>query len=100
VASTTLHRGNPPAARIIDGSVVTRSSSMMRGLVSATYALRRDVRGTRRAIGLGDTVIGTVFGAVATEVWVTGSGYPPLERAQQPLPVPTVTRKTSLVNPG
>jgi hypothetical protein len=93
VASTTLHLGKPPAARIIVGRVVTSSNSMMRGLVSATYALSRDVRGAGRAIGLGDRVVGTVFGAVATEVCVTGSGYPPLGRPEHPLPAPTVTRR-------
>jgi hypothetical protein len=67
VASTTLHRGRPPAARIIDGRVVTSSSSMMRGLVRATYARQRDDRETGNAIGAGDTVL-------TTDVCVTGSG--------------------------
>jgi len=36
VASTTVSRGRPSAASTMAGSVVTSSSSMMRGLVSAT----------------------------------------------------------------
>jgi hypothetical protein len=35
VASTSCHFGKPLAARTIAGSVVTSSSSMIRGLVSA-----------------------------------------------------------------
>jgi hypothetical protein len=36
VAISSRHEGQPPAASIIAGTVVTSSSSMIRGLVSAT----------------------------------------------------------------
>ena len=39
VATINHHSGTPFAATTIVGSVVTSSSSMIRGLVSATYAL-------------------------------------------------------------
>src|SRR5690625_3406175 len=52
--ATTSHRpGQPPAARNIVGIVVTRSSSMMRGFVSATYALILSPALVRPAAGPG-----------------------------------------------
>ena len=44
VANTSHGDGMPRAASIIAGTVVTSSSSMMRGLVSATYARSTSVR--------------------------------------------------------
>jgi hypothetical protein len=40
VSSTSPSGGTPPAARNMAGTVVTSSSSMIRGLVSPTYAAR------------------------------------------------------------
>ena len=51
VASTVSGSGTPRWARIITGTVVTSSSSMTRGFVSATYARRRRLRGARDGSG-------------------------------------------------
>ena len=50
VATTSHHDGMPRRARIMAGTVVTRSNSMMRGLVRATYALT-SWRAGRRPVG-------------------------------------------------
>src|SRR5690348_8704218 len=61
VAATTPSPGTPPAARNITGTVVISSSSMMRGLVSPTYALT-----TSRTDGL--TVAADTAGASGSGV--------------------------------
>jgi hypothetical protein len=64
VAATTPRPGTPSAARNITGTVVISSSSMILGLVSATYAettCRTDGRGAVRAAvvtaGRGSTAV-------------------------------------------
>ncbi len=51
VASTSQVPGQPSAASTMAGTVVTRSSSMIRGLVSATYDLTRSTGPDRVAAG-------------------------------------------------
>jgi hypothetical protein len=50
VAATSQVPGQPPAARTIAGTVVIRRSSMIRGLVRATYAASRVRTGTSTEI--------------------------------------------------
>jgi hypothetical protein len=55
--------GHPPAATIIEGTVVINRSSMIRGLVSATYA---PIRSMKREGAFDSTVIGGCSSASST----------------------------------
>src|SRR3954471_22446643 len=71
--SASVHvDGQPRAASIITGTVVTSSSSMMRGLVRATYD-RTTANGNRADLTSAVTSAGVVGAALAT---VTETGYP------------------------
>src|SRR5947209_12371693 len=73
VASSVQPDGQPRAASTMTGTVVTSSSSMIRGLVSATYALTTS-SGDRRPAGVCEAATAAGAEAVAE---VTGCGSDP-----------------------
>src|SRR3954470_16162524 len=84
VQKTSFSGGTPRAARNMAGTVVTSSSSMMRGLVSATYAETRsrtvgvveavvEAAVSRASVGGGGSITGTLLPNVRASKYETNT---------------------------